>query len=226
MTANAHARWDLGGEGEGSYRIRFEITETTISEDDDGAVVAVTMHPLEVEERGLPSPGSVDRSFTLLIGSNGEVREVIDVDGVPAAELRPDELSFIGTFRPPLPLEKVGLGDRWRSRQEVQLGKVFQKITTDGVLRRLSVDAEGDIAQIQYEGGGPLVWTTGLPQGEAELTGSAETSTSARFDIGTGLLRSATSVTDGRFEVRAVPQGGLPITGTLNLKLELSLEQS
>ncbi len=225
MTVNASSEWDIGGTGSGSYRAVFEITETILEERSDGHEVEVTMHPVEIEEDGLPAPGTADRTFTLVVGSSGEVEDVIDVDGVPATELDPDELGFIGTYRPPLPLEAVEVDDTWRSSQEVQLGQVFQQVATTGRLKALAEDGAGVLASLTYTGGGPLVWTTALPQGNAEMTGSADTTTAAILEIDTGLLRSAESRTDGRFEVRVLLEDGLPITGTLNLTLELSIER-
>lgn len=225
MTVDASSEWDIGGPGEGSYRAVFEITETILEERPEGHEVEVTMHPVEIEEDGLPSPGSADRTFTLVVGSSGEVEDVIDVDGIPATELDPDELGFIGTYRPPLPLEGVEVDDTWRSSQEVQLGQVFQQVTTTGRLMALAEDVSGMLASLSYEGGGPLVWTTTLPQGNAEMTGSADTTTDAIFEIDAGLLRSAESRTEGRFEVRVLPEDALPITGTLSLTLELSIER-
>jgi hypothetical protein len=114
LTAEADAFWDIGTPGSGSYRVTFTVSERIVSTDENGAVVAVTMQPEEVSERGLPSPGAEDRSFTLRVGQNGEVREVIQVDGVPATALDHDELAFIGTYRPPLPIDPVELHETWR----------------------------------------------------------------------------------------------------------------
>ena len=111
MDAAASARWDIGGEGSGSYHVVLDVTERVSGEENGGAVVTVEMMPISVDEDNLPSPGSDPRSFSLRIGPSGDVREVIEVDGVPATALDPDELAFIGTYRPPLPLEPVGLGD-------------------------------------------------------------------------------------------------------------------
>lgn len=225
MVATAHAGWDIGGRGEGSYEITFQVSEVVESIDEGGAVVSISLNPTDVVERGLPSPGSEARSFTLRVGPNGEVLEVISVDGVEAASLDPDQLVFIGTYRPPLALEPVGLNDSWRSSQEVQVGPVFQQIVTLGTLESLDKDAEGTFALIDYRGEGPLTFTTTLPQGTAELTGSATTITTAAFDLSRDFLRSSDSTTVGHFEVRVVPAvGGAPLTGTLQLELDLDLE--
>ncbi len=226
MRAHAVASWDIGGPGEGSYDVTFEVTETVESTDAQSVVVSVVMVPLEVDERGLPSPGSRERSFALRIGPNGEVFEVLEVDGVPAEALDPDELAFIGTYRPPLPPHPVRLRDTWRAQQQVDLESVFQQVVTTGQLQGLRRDAEGKIAEVDYSGEGPLVWMTTLPQGEAELTGSAVTSSEAEVDIDGGFLRSAASSTTGDFDVRVDPGGErAPIVGTLRLDLELSLEK-
>src|SRR5918997_3411949 len=65
LTAEADAFWNIGAPGTGSYSVSFRVTERIVSTDESGAVVAVTMQPEDVTERGLPSPGSEDRSFTL-----------------------------------------------------------------------------------------------------------------------------------------------------------------
>lgn len=226
MRARASAEWDIGGSGRGSYVVTFAVTETVQSADDESAVVTVEMVPEQVEENGLPSPGSEERSFALEIGPDGEVLEVLEVDGVAAKALDPDELIFIGTYRPPLPQDRVRLGDEWEAEQEVRLGSVFQQFVTSGRLESLDRDARGRVARLRYAGEGPLLWTTELPQGQAELTGAAETTSDAELDIDGGFLRRASSSTSGEFEVRVDPGGQqAPITGRLELNLELDLEK-
>jgi hypothetical protein len=174
----------------------------------------------------LPSPGAKERSFALRIDPNGEVLEVLEVDGVPAQALDPDELAFIGTYRPPLPVDPIRLRDTWRSEQEVQLGSVFQQVASIGELDGLRRDDEGRVARLTYSGEGPLVWATTLPQGEAELTGSASSDSEAELDLDGGFLRTASSTTSGTFEVRVDPGGErAPIVGTLRLDLELDLRK-
>lgn len=226
MDAHASAAWDIGGTGNGSYDVSFDVTETVQSSEEGEVVVSVLMVPLEVEEQGLPSPGAKQRSFALRIDPNGQVLEVLEVDGVPATALDPDELAFIGTYRPPLPEEPIRLRDTWRSEQEVQLGAVFQQVASTGELDGLRRDSEGRIARLSYSGEGPLVWATTLPQGEAELTGSATSESEAELDIDGGFLRTATSSTSGTFEVRVDPGGErAPIVGTLRLDLDLELRK-
>ncbi len=229
MHATASASWDIGGKGDGSYDVAFEVTETVESDEEgEGVIVSVVMvpDPERVREEGLPSPGTTERSFALRIGRNGEVLEVLEVDGVPAEALDPDELAFIGTYRPPLPQEPVRLRDTWRAERAVELDQVFQQVMTTGELEGLRRDAEGRIAELGYSGEGPLVWTTQLPQGEAELTGSGPTSSTAELDMDRGSLRSARSSTQGTFDVRVDPGGErAPIVGTLRLDLDLTLER-
>ena len=122
------------------------------------------------------------------------------VDDVPAETLDPDQLAFIGTYRPPLWCDPVTLQDTWRSTQEVQVGPVFQQVDTLGTLEALDRDGQGKFARIDYTGDGPLSFTTTLPQGTAELTGSAKTTTAAIFDLDDGILRSSDSTTEGNFE--------------------------
>lgn len=229
MHASAEASWDIGGPGSGSYDVTFEVTETVESDaEGEGVIVSVVMvpDPTRVRERGLPSPGTSDRSFALRLGVNGEVLEVLEVDGVPAEALDPDELAFIGTYRPPLPDHPVTLRDTWRSETAVDLDAVFQQVTTTGALEGLRRDADGRVAELRYSGEGPLVWTTTLPQGEAELTGSGVTSATADLDMDRGSLRTASSSTHGEFDVRVDPGGQrAPIIGTLRLDLDLTLER-
>lgn len=227
MKAQANARWDIGGPGQGDYVVTFRVTETVQSDEGEGATVTVTMEPTDVVENGLPSPGSEERSFALRIGPNGEVLEVLEVDGVPADALDPDELIFIGTYRPPLPQSRVRLGDQWEAEQEVRVGAVFQQFVTSGRLDSLDRDQAGRIARLDYSNEGPLLWSTELPQGQAELIGSASTSSEAMLDIDGGFLRGASSSTSGEFEVRVDPGGQqAPITGTLDLELELDLQRT
>lgn len=229
MQATANASWDIGGQGEGSYDVTFEVTET-VEEDEggEGVVVSVVMvpDPERVQERGLPSPGTTERSFALRLGENGEVIEVLEVDGVPAEALDPDELAFIGTYRPPLPVERVKLRDSWEAETAVDLDATFQQVMITGELRGLRRDADGRVAELSYSGKGPLVWTTQLPQGEAELTGTGTTTSTADLDMDGGSLRVARSSTNGEFDVRVDPGGErAPIVGTLRLDLDLTLKR-
>ena len=224
MEARAHADWDIGGQGTGSYRVTFDVVETVRAIDGEAVTVDVVMTPTSVQEDGLPSPGTEERAFSLRIDRNGEVIDVLEVDGVAATALDPDELAFIGTYRPPLPVESVGLHERWTSKLEVEVGNVFQQVSTEAVLERLDRDGEGRVAEIGYSGEGPLVWTTTLPQGEADLTGSATTRSDALLDIDGGFLRAASSTTEGSFEVRVVAgEERAPIRGRLEFRLDLKL---
>jgi len=229
MTADATATWEIGQDigGGGSYRAVFDVVETVNAVDGSGADVSVVMTPTEIEDRGdLPPPGPEQRSFRLRVGPSGEVTEVLEVDGVPATALDPDELAFIGTYRPPLPIAPVRLHDRWRSEQEVELGETFQKLETTGQLESLDRAAIGNVAELGYSGGGPLQWRTMLPQGAAVLEGAAETSATASVAIDGGFLRGARSTTRGSFDVRVAPSdAGGPLAGRLDLTLELHLEK-
>src|ERR671919_105914 len=103
---------ELSYEYEAGDSLSYTMTATEKIESlADGAIVTVVMEPVEVEEDGLPSPGTEDRTFKLRIGQSGEVLEVLEVDGVPASALDQEQLSLIGTYRPPLPLDPVGLDD-------------------------------------------------------------------------------------------------------------------
>lgn len=224
MTADASSSWTIGGSsGSGSYRVVLHVRETVEEADEDSALVRVTMTPIDIEEDGLPSPGSEERSFVLRAGRHGEVLEVLEVGGVPATDLDPDELAFIGTYRPPLPLEPVGLGGSWDAEQEVRLGQVFQQVVTIGEVDRLSLSDGAPAAHLEYDGEGPLEWTTSLTQGDAQLTGSSTTRTTAILDLDRGVLQRAVSRTNGLFEVEVVTSGDVTITGTLELELRLDL---
>lgn len=226
MTAHAEAEWDLAGEGRGSYDVSFDVTETIESVGPDGSIVVVEMVPTGAQESGLPSPGLERRSFSLRLGTDGEVLEVLEVDDIEASDLNQDELAFIGTYRPPLPEEDVALGDEWTQARQIQLGTSFQELDTEGELTGFRRDGSVRLARFGFAGNGPLEWMTGLPQGQAQLTGEASTSGTALFDIGSGSLKEATSSTSGNFSVRVLPgDGEAPIDGTLSLNLELMVER-
>ncbi|MFN2389511.1 MAG: hypothetical protein ABR575_07925 [Actinomycetota bacterium] len=226
IEATASARWDVGVQGRGSYRVVFDVRETIEHVDDSGADVSVVMTPTHVEEHGLPSPGEQRRAFRLRVGPNGEVTEVLEVDGVPAAALDPDELALIGTYRPPLPVEPVRLHDRWQARQRLDLSRVSQEIETLGTLHSLRREDGTAVARLDFTGRGPLSWETKLAQGKARLVGSSSTTAAARFDIERGELRHATSTMSGDFAVTVTPEDGTaPVEGTLHLVLELALEK-
>jgi hypothetical protein len=226
MTAVAQAEWDIAGrQGSGAYEITFDIDETVESLEDGSAVVTVEMTTTDFEEQGLPSPGAQRRSFKLRLGPNGEKLEVLEVDGVPAADLDRDELSFIGTYRPCLALESVALHATWRCQQGFQLENLSQEIVTVGELNGLTRDADGDVAEIGYSSSGPLQLQTTLPQGSAQLDGTEETTSSAEFDITEGFLRSGNSTTTSEFEVSVEPAGGgAAETGSLSQDLRVEIE--
>lgn len=226
MEAHAIARWELEGRGRGSYNAVFEVTERVTEDAGAGAIVSVVMTPIEVDEQGLPSPGLEPRSFTLRAGPNGEVLEVLQVDGVPAGVLDNDQIGLIATYRPPLPLEPVRLNGTWNAQQQLELPSVFQQIATVGTLTRLDRDAAGPIAHLDYSGSGQLVRSIALPQGQADLDGATYIRISADVDIDKGTLREATSSTDGTFDVRVLPPDKTaPVVGTLQLNLDVSLER-
>lgn len=226
MTARAEAKWDVGGPGAGSYEVSFDIQETVTRVDADSTVLSVDMLPVDAEENGLPSPGLEQRSFTLRVGPDGKVLEVLQLDGIEASALDHDELAFIGTYRPPLPGTPVRLGDEWADRRAIRLGPEVQEIDATGSLVGFARDGGQELARITFSGVSPLGWVTSLPQGEAQLNGDAETTGIALVDISDGSLDQASSSTRGRFDVRVIPGSGeAPITGTLNLDLELSVER-
>lgn len=226
MTARAEAQWDVGGPGRGSYEVSFDIEESVTTVDADGSVLVVEMVPIDAEENGLPSPGLERRTFSLRVGPEGDVLEVLQLDGIEASALDHDELAFIGTYRPPLPDEPVKLRDDWSDHRAIQLGSEIQEIDTTGTLVGFARAGESDLARVAFTGTSPLEWITNLPQGEAQLTGTATTEGTAMFDIAAGALDRATSSTRGDFEVRVIPGGGeAPIDGTLRLDLELLVER-
>jgi len=228
LTARAQAAWQIGEPGRGSYEVKFQVDERIEPQGDGGAIVDVTMTPLKVQEDGLLPPGSEERSFRLELGPNGEKLDVVEVAGVPATELDDDELALIGTYRPPLPLEPVGLGDRWQSRQEVALRSVFQQVALTGVLEALRRNEDANrVAVLSYRGSGPLAHVLALPQGEARVSGNTSVSIDAEFDIDRGALLRASSTTEGSFDARVVPEGAeAPITGTLDLQLHLDIREA
>ena len=230
MTATADVKWNIAGrKGGGGYEITFDISEKVESVDEEGtAVVTVQMSTTGFEERGLPSPGSQNRSFKLELGPNGEKTEVLEVDGVPAADLDRDELAFIGTYRPPLPIDPVDLNATWPSVQSFQLPNLFQKVEGLSELTGLDQDEGGDVAEIDYASEGPLEFTTTLPQGTAQLKGVEETTSTAEFDISGGFLRKGASTTKSEFDVSVQPSDGrAPQQGTLvqDLRVEIELKE-
>lgn len=226
MEAIAEARWDIQGEGQGSYRTTFEVTERVESDDSGGTIVNVVMTPLNVDEDNLFASANNDRSFSLRLGEDGESVEILEVDGVPAADLGNEEITLIGTYRPPLPATRVGLGDEWRADQEIEAGSVFQGVSLVGTLERFDRDAEGKLAELSYDGTGELTQSVALPQGDAQLTGNADVHIDASVDLEEGFLREATSSTVGEFDARIVRANEeAPIVGTLHLDLRLEISK-
>lgn len=227
LTARASAEWQIGEPGRGSYTVRFQVDESIQPQEGGGAIVDVTMTPLEVEEDGLLPPGSEERRFRLELGPNGEKLAVLEVGGIAATDLDDDELALIGTYRPPLPLDPVGLGDTWDAREQLSLETVFQQIATTGVLEGLQRNDEGNrVASLVYTGAGPVEQTLALPHGNARLSGDTSIDIEADLDVDRGVLLRAMSTTTGTFDARVIPEGEeAPIVGTLELKLELDIEE-
>lgn len=222
LEAEISSEWDVGQPGGGSCRVVLDVSENVREQDGDTAVVEVEMSPVDVEEDGLGCPRG--GGFALRIDTNGRVLDVLEVDGVDAADLAQEEEAFIGTYRPTLPGEPVGLGDTWQSELEPEVGSLAQ-LATKGALESLYMDDEGPVAELSYSGSGPLEWQTQLPQGTAGLGGTATTRATAKFDIDRGVLVAASSTLRGDFDVRVLPPagGGTPVTGTLSLDLELTV---
>ena len=228
LTARASAQWQIGEPGQGSYTVRFQVDEAIQPQEGGGAIVDVIMTPLEVEENGLLPPGSEERRFQLELGPNGEKLNVLEVGGIAATDLDDDELALIGTYRPPLPLDSVGLGDTWDARQQLSLETVFQQIATTGVLEELRRNGDGNrVASLSYTGAGPVEQTLALPHGNARLTGETSIAIDADLDVDRGVLIRATSTTTGTFDARVIPEGEeAPIVGTLQLELKLDIEEA
>jgi len=226
LEANAEAAWEIGEAGRGSYEVVFRVRETVIERIGDEAVVNVTMTPIRVRESGLPSPGSEVRSFTLRVDASGSVVDVIEVQGVPAEQLDPAQVAFIGTYRPPLPSEPQRLKDEWTDVASLSSESVTERMRTRGRLKTLDRDGGGDFAELRFTGRGPLLYGTQLLQGEAELEGTSVTTIDADLDLAGGYLRRARSTIDGTFDVAVLPAEGTdPIQGELRLHLELKLER-
>ncbi len=226
LTARADASWDIGRRGQGSYEVSFRVDERVESVQERGAIVSITMTPTEVDEAGFPSPGSERRSFSLQVDGKGDSVSVLRGQGGSAQELDADQVAFIATYRPPLPRTRVRLHGGWRDVQELRSESVSQRVETLGRLEELGRDAQGNLATLGYSGRGPLVLTAALREGQSELRGMSTTAVDALLDIERGLLRKARSSTEGDFSVRVLPsRGAAPITGTLHLDLDLTLER-
>ncbi len=226
LTARADAHWDIGRRGEGSYVVVFRVDERVESVGDGGATISITMTPTEVNEAGFPSPGSERRSLSLQVDGNGETLKVLKGQGGSAQELDADQVAFIATYRPPLPRARMRLHGDWRHEQELKSQSVSQRVETRGRLEELGRDAQGDLAKLVYSGRGPLVLTAALPEGKSELRGTSATAIDALLELERGVLRKARSSTQGDFTVRVLPsRGAAPITGTLHLDLDLTLER-
>ena len=232
MVSRVEARWDFGSQegeseeatassGEGSYEVVFDVTEEVQSVEEDGAVVALQLRRTSVEDDNLTPPS--DSSFTVKVNEFGSVTEVIEVDGVAANLLEPEQKSVIRTYRPLLAIEPVRLYQEWPGSQEFQ-GPEFEQLTLVGRLEKLDRDDQGDFAELSYSGSGPLIGAFELPEGNAELSGSAETTGEAIIDLDDGLLRTATSTTRYEYEATVVPlAAGSPLTGPLTVEQELEL---
>jgi hypothetical protein len=226
LEANADAEWNIGETGRGSYHVVFRVTESVVETDGNEAVVEVTMTPLRVRESGLPSPGSEERSFTLRVDTTGSVVDVIEVQGVPAQQLDPAQVAFIGTYRPALPAEPQRLKDAWTDVRSLSSESVSERMTTRGRLQALDRDDLGELAELRFTGRGPLLYATELLQGQAELQGTSFTEIDADLDLAGGYLRSARSTIDGDFDVTVLPvEGADPLRGDLHLHLELKLDR-
>ena len=219
LVSTVQANWDINGEGEGSYRVAFDVTEEIESVDDSGAVVSLDLTRTSVEENNFTPP--TDTSFTVRVDEHGAVLEVIEVDGIAASLLEPEQRSLILTYRPLVALEPVRLHEEWDALQEFE-GAEFEQLNLVGRLEKLDRDEHGDIAALSYTGGGPLIGTRELPEGSAELSGSTTTSGEAVIDLEEGLLRTARSSTDYDYEVNVIPEDTAnPISGTLEISQEL-----
>lgn len=232
MISSVTANWDFGAQGEGiggastssgegSYEVVFDVTEQVESVDDTGAIVALNLRRTGVEQDNLTPP--TDSSFTVRVNEFGSVTEVIEVDGVAASLLEPEQKSVIRTYRPLLAVEPVRLYQEWPGSQEFQ-GPEFEQLSLIGRLEKLDRDEGGDFAELSYSGSGPLIGAFELPEGTAELSGSAQTSGRAVIDLENGVLRTASSTTSYAYEANVVPlDAGTPLTGPLNVEQDLEL---
>jgi hypothetical protein len=223
LEAEARAEWDIEGEGSGFYRVVFAVTEEVEDVDDTGAIVALDLRRLDAEENNFPVPQ--DSSFTVRVDAHGAVTDVLEVGGVEASELSPEERSTLRTYRTLLALQPVELGEQWPASQEFQ-GAEFESIDVTGTLEALNRDEKGRFAELSYRGRGPLIDTRQLPQGDAQLDGRSRTRGRATMDLDGGFLRASTSSTEYDYDVRVIGEGaGNTVTGDLHLELDLSLRK-
>jgi len=221
MVSTVDANWDIGTEGEGSYQVAFDVTEEVQSADDEGAVVKLDLKRTRVEEDNFTPP--TDSSFTVRVDEHGAVLEVIEVDGVAASLLEPEQRSLILTYRPLVAVEPVRLHEEWDALQKFE-GAEFEQLKLVGKLEKLDRDDQGDYATLSYTGSGPLIGSRELPEGDAELSGSTQTSGEAIVDLENGILRTAQSSTNYDFDVNVIPQDAAnPIAGTLEIEQDLKL---
>ena len=231
MVSSVRAEWDFGAQGgeseatsssgEGSYEVVFDVTEEVEEVDDNRAIVALDLRRTSVDQDNLTPP--TDSSFTVRVNEFGSVTEVIEVDGVAASLLEPEQKSVIRTYRPLLAIEPVRLYQEWPGSQEFQ-GPEFEQLSLIGRLEKLDRDDAGDFAELSYRGSGPLIGSFELPEGNAELSGSAKTSGRAVIDLDNGVLRTASSSTLYEYEANVVPlDAGTPLTGPLTVEQELEL---
>ena len=221
MVSRVEAKWDIGGEGEGSYEVAFDVTEEIQSVEENSAVVSLELTRTSVEEDNFTPP--TDSSFTVRVDEHGAVLEVIEADGVAASLLEPEQRSLILTYRPLVALKPVRLHEEWDALQQFE-GAEFEQLKVVGRLERLDRDEEGDLAALSYTGSGPLIGTRELPEGEAELSGSTDTTGEAVIDLEEGILRTARSSTQYDFEVNVIPEDAAnPLSGTLEIRQDLEL---
>jgi hypothetical protein len=224
LVASVHAEWDVAGEGEGSYRATFDVTQRVESSDEDGSVLAVQLHRTDFEQDNFAPPG--DSSFKVRIDEHGAVLQVLEVDGVAASLLTDEQRSVIRGVLPKLPLEPVALYAQWPALQEFE-GPQFERISFTGRLERLDVDEKGELANISYTGRGPLIGTADLPEGDAELDGTTSTTGEATLDLDEGVLRAATSTSRSDFDVTVIPEdAATSIEGSLHIEETIDLNRT
>ena len=213
---------ELSGDGVATYSFTYDELRADPAEGVDPNVVSQVDASLQAM-KGMRGTGTVDRQ-----ARSGKA--TLDTAGVTDPNLKSTLDSFtsqVSNLTVPFPSEAVGVGARWRGRQEVLLNGITTRSTSTYTLQRRDGDeyefeVEQDVTSPKGE-----VDLPGLPEGaSAELVDYAVTNRGTIRGRLSSLLPVSSRLSGGGDIEMGVTQGSERSTLLQKLTMDLALDET
>ena len=200
----------------------MEVTETSKVEKQ---VLRVTLQlkPISVLEDGLQAPLPPPSSIELRVLPSGGIEEVVSNALLSPGSPSSLEVSALLTeHRPPLPHERVHIGDTWRAPLQVASQPTRIDLAGEGRLEGFELVDRRRAAAVSISRGGTVTSTVDLGRAPVNLEGKVTSKIEMLMDIDRGQILESTSRSTTRYSMSFQGGGsaGTMVT-TITGKLEL-----